>query len=345
LLLVVVALGMTLWDIARRPLFPGRDGRSVRVAFFLWFIVAYVLIMAPWFVRNLAVVGTPLPTASAQTMWLTNYDDLYSYGEPLSLRTYLSWGWGNILLSKAKALWLNAQTLLAAGWSILLAPIGLIGAWRLRHRRVYRPAFFYGILLYGTMSLVFTFPGWRGGMLHSTVALLPTLYAVAIEGLDAGIAWVASRRRHWRIEQAQHVLGAGLVALSVLLGAWLYLQGMDRYRGEHLYDRVSAWMHEHLSLTGSGADLDGPRVMVNDSPTFYYHSRLPALSIPNASVDTVLTVMERFDVDYVLLDGNYVPLRALYEAPQADKRLALLATFADGQGPVYLYRLNRETGP
>ena len=140
--------------------------------------------MAPWFARNLRVIGRPLSTAGLQTLWLTDYDDLFSYGKPLTLRAYLDWGWDNILRSKLQALWLNAQTVLFVGWMIALAPLGLLGAWRLRRQAAFRLAGLYGVLLYLTMSLVFTFPGWRGGMLHSTVALLPALYAAAMEGLD-----------------------------------------------------------------------------------------------------------------------------------------------------------------
>ena len=186
-------------------------------------------------------------------------------------------------------------------------------------------------------------------MLHSTVALLPALYAAAMEGLDASIAWVAARRRHWQVEQAQRVLGGGLVALALLLSAWLYLRGVDRFRGEHPYGQVSAWMHDNLSWAkgadAGGADAGLPRVMVNDAPSFHYHSRLPALSIPNADLDTVLAVMDRFDVEYLLLDGNYAPLRALYLAPQSEERLTLLASFGDGADTVHLYRFEREADP
>jgi hypothetical protein len=341
LLLVIVALLICAMAIAQRPRPWGGGERAAPIGHTLAFVVAYSLIMAPWFARNLQVIGRPLSTVSAQTMWLTDYDDLYSYGKPLTMGAYLAWGWGRILLSKVRALWLNAQTLLVAGWMILLAPVGLVGAWRLRRRPGYRPAFVYGVLLYAVMSLVFTFPGWRGGMLHSTVALLPTLYAAAMSGLDAFVAWAASRRRHWHVDQAQRVLGGGMVVLSVLLSAWLYLEGVDRFRGEHPYGPVAAWMRDNLEEAAEvGA---APRVMVNDAASFYYHSRLPSLSIPNADLETVLGVMDRFGAEYLLLDGNYASLRALYRAPRSDGRLVLLAAFGDGQNTLYLYRYRRDT--
>jgi hypothetical protein len=69
------------------------------------------------------------------------------------------------------------------------------------------------------------------------------------------------------------------------------------------------------------------------------------LSIPNAGVDTVLAVMGRFGAEYLLLDGNYVPLRELYARPRSDDRLVLLAMFGDGPQTVYLYKVEREADP
>jgi 4-amino-4-deoxy-L-arabinose transferase-like glycosyltransferase len=342
LLLVGCALLLGLVRSVRRRFHKGRELPPVLLSHGLLFVGGYLLVMLPWFVRNWRVIGRPLSTASMQTLWLTDYDDLYSYGKPLTLWAYLTWGWGNILLSKLRALWLNAQTLFVVGGMIFNAALGLVGAWRLRRRALYRPAFLYGALLYVVMSLAFTFPGWRGGMLHSTVALLPTVYAAAMEGLDACVAWVAARRRHWRVEQAQRVLSGGLVVLATLLSGWLYLEGLGRFRGEHLYSRVAAWMRENLMLEEAGDPALLPRVMVNDAPSFYYHGRLPALAIPNADVDTVLDVMDRFEVEYLLLDGNYVPLATLYQAPRSDERLLLLTSFGGGPDTVYLYRFQSD---
>jgi 4-amino-4-deoxy-L-arabinose transferase-like glycosyltransferase len=345
LLLVVVAVLVGIGDLFRHLCQKGRDARASRWVGYLAFTICYLLVMSPWFARNLHVIGRPLSTAGVQTVWLTDYDDLYSYGKPLTMRAYLAWGWRNILLSKVKALWLNAQTLLVAGWMIFLAPVGMIGAWRLRRHPLLRPALLYGGLLYLIMSLVFTLPGWRGGMLHSTVALLPAMYAMAMEGLDACIAWVASRRQTWQVDRAQRVLSGGLVAFAVLLSAWLYGQGLDRFRGEHLYAQVAMWMRVRLDVEAPGADYGLPRVMVNDPASFYYYSGFSALSIPNAGVDTVLAVMGRYGAEYLVLDGNYVPLRGLYTDPSSDDRLVLLATFGEGPQTVYLYRVEREADP
>jgi hypothetical protein len=288
----------------------------------------YLLVMSPWFVRNQAVIGRPLPTLGATTAWLTNYDELFGYGRPLTLQMYLAWGWGNILRSKLQGLWLNGQTVIAGGWTVCLAPVGLIGVWRLRRRAEFRAAWWYGGLLYLAMSLVFTYPGWRGGLLHSLVALQPSLFAAALVGLDVFIAWVAARRPTWQVPQAQRVLSVGLVVLVGLVSAGLYARGLGRYRTPHVYSEVAAWLEEHA--------LPSERVMVNDPASFYYYGRRECLSIPSATLDTVLRVMQRYDVHYLVLDSSYPLLRDLYESPGSTVRLVPLRGFGTGEETVYL---------
>jgi hypothetical protein len=299
------------------------------------YLACYLIVMVPWFGRNLRVVGRPLSTAGVKTAWLTSYDDLFSYGKPLTLETYLSWGWNHIVRSKLHALWLNAQTVLVVGWMIALVPLGMLGAWRLRRQAAFRIVGLYGALLYLTMSLVFTFPGWRGGMQHSTTALLPALYAAAMEGLDCFVDWIARRRKTWQPRQAKRVLGGGLILIALALSAWIYTNQVDRFKRPHLYEQVTAWMDQYAPQE--------VRVMVNDPALFYYHSRRASLAIPNADLDTVLTVMNRYEVRYLLLDVNNPSLRALYLAPESNDRLKRIKTFENERTTAHLFQ--RTPGP
>jgi hypothetical protein len=341
-LLLGTALLVGLFETVRHL---GRAGQRSQAAHLLWrlllLVACYVVVMAPWFARNLGLIGRPLSTAGLRTLWLTDYDDLYSYGKPLTWSSYLAWGWGNILRSKLRALWLNAQTLAVVAWMIFLAPFGAIGVWRLRRQRLLQPAWIYGLLLYLTMSLAFTFPGWRGGMLHSTTALLPALYTAAVEGLDAFVAWVSRRRSTWHPQAAVRFLCAGFVAFALLLSAGLYARGLHRYRSPHLYDSVAAWMNAE--------GIEGVRTMVNDPASFYYHSRRASLSIPHADLDGVYAVMEAYGVDYLLLDKDNASLRGLYDAPESEQRLDLVRSFGSDQETALLFRrragVDNETVP
>jgi hypothetical protein len=289
-------------------------------------IFGYGLVMLPWFIRNWAVIGAPLPAAGTQTMWLTTYDDLFSYGRELSPRTYLAWGWANILRSKLDALWLNTQTVLAVLCMVFLAPLVPIGWWRLRRHPLFQLAAWYALLLFLAMTFVFTFPGPRGGLFHSGAALLPFIFTAAAVGLDVLIEWVAARRQGWDARLAKHVFGVGLVGMALLVSGILYYQkvlaGPDRQEGGTNYARLVEW----LGAEGQEA----ATVMVGDPPGYWYHGGGPSIVVPNESVETVLAVADRYGARYLVLDHNRPrPLVSLYEGKETHPRLRLLESPLD----------------
>ncbi len=297
----------------------------------LLFGICYLGVMAPWFARNIAVSGHLLPTDGTATMWLTSYDDLYRYSGGLTPQAYLAWGWGNILRSKLDGLWKNLGQVAFAGWMIYLAPFGLLGVWRLRRRVELRAEWLYLIALYLAMSLVFTYPGMRGGMFHSLSALLPFLYVAALEGLDMAVEWVARRRAHWHAGRAQRVFRVAAIAFAVVLSTVLYSQRLDGFTGTHPYQAVGRWLDANASRTAWA--------MVNDPPSFTYYTGRPSVAIPNEDLETALAVMRRYGVQYLVLDQANATLSGLYDAPASDARLVLEEGFVGGQQTMYLFRL------
>jgi hypothetical protein len=141
---------------------------------------------------------------------------------------------------------------------------------------------------------------------------------------------MARRRSTWEPENAKRALSAGLILLTVVLSAWLYTSNLHRFQGPHLYDQVAAWMDQHAP--------DDARVLVKDPASFYYHSRTASLSIPNADLDRVLGVMDRYGVDYLLLDHNNASLQALYRAPESEERLIWKRSFSDEKTTAHLFQ-------
>ncbi|GAB4536638.1 MAG: hypothetical protein Kow0063_22400 [Anaerolineae bacterium] len=295
-----------------------------RKSWHLMFVVlGYMLAMLPWFIRNWLVIGAPLPAAGAQTIWLTTYDDLFSYGRELSLQTYLAWGWANILRSKLDALWLNLQTLLAVLGMVFLAPLAPVGWWRLRWHPLLRLAAWYGLLLFLAMTFVFTFPGPRGGLFHSGGALLPFIFTAAAAGLDAWVEWAATRRRGWDLRLARQVFGAGVVGMALLVSAFVYYQKLvvdPAWRqGALSYTHLAEW----LESEGQAEAV----VMVGDPPGYWYYSGGPSIVVPNEPLETVLAVADRYGARYLVLDRNRPrPLAALYEGEETHPRLSLVET-------------------
>ncbi|MCD4686727.1 MAG: glycosyltransferase family 39 protein, partial [Anaerolineae bacterium] len=92
-------------------------------------VLAYLLVMTPWFVRNLSEIGTPLPTGGTDTIWMRDYNELVNYPAGASASEFWGWGLGNILQSRLEALANNLGTFIAVETWVVLGPFALAGLW------------------------------------------------------------------------------------------------------------------------------------------------------------------------------------------------------------------------
>ena len=271
-------------------------------------LLGYLLIMLPWFVHNIRVTGSPLPTVGTQTMFLTTYDDLFAYGRTFDLSRYLEWGAGNILRSKVNGVWNGVQTLIAVCGLVFLAPFIGIGGWvrwREGGRDWSRPHHLYTLFLFIAMSLVFTFPGERGGLFHSSVALWPWFMALAPVGIGWSVDKLARRLPHWQPERAKRLFTGLFIGVALIMSAVLGLTRGSFDLSASYYDEVA----EALP--------DDAAAMVGNAPAFYYHTGHPAYSLPNEPIETVLAAAARYQISYIVLDENHpIPLANLYNESQ-----------------------------
>lgn len=294
--------------------------------------LGYLLVMAPWFARNLSTVGALLPPAGTKTIWLRTYDDIACFGCDLSFRSYLAWGWRNILDSKLSALWINFQRFLAEDCLVFLLPFAVVGFGRLRRRLPFLLSLTYLFVLYLTHSLVFTFPGWRGGFFHSSGVLLPFLFAAAMEGLDVVVGWVARRRRYWNMQQARKVFTVAIVMAAVALSLYAASNTLPAWQDADVaYREIGLWLGAHEV----SPDIV---VMVNNPPGFTYHTGLPSVVVPNGGVETLVAVVERYHVTHVVLDSNRSRGLAELYGGAAVEGLDLVATFQNGRVKLFRWR-------
>ena len=295
-------------------------------------VVGYLLVMLPWFIRNWQVAGAFLPVAGSQTIWLTGYDDLFSYGREFSPGTFLAQGWGPILRGRWWALTANFQTVVAVWGMIFLTPLVAVGGWSLRRHRLIQLTSFYALLLFVAMTLVFAFPGARGGLFHSGAALLPFICGMAAVGLDVSVDWIATRRRHWDAPSAKRVFGIGLVVMAMLLSGFIYYNRVIKNnawnRADQVYTAVAAWIV---------AQDPAATVMVNNPPAYRYHGGGLSVVVPNEDLEITLQAARHYGATYLILDANHpLPLAELYNEPSGHAQLSLAKTFGD----VYIFEIN-----
>ncbi|MEL6270940.1 MAG: hypothetical protein AAFR22_14115, partial [Chloroflexota bacterium] len=253
-------------------------------------IFAYVVVMSPWAVRNLQLIGSPLPVGGAQGIWYTEYNDIFAYPPDATPQTFWqSGGWSLLLESRWQGLSTGIGTFIAIEGVIVLAPLMLIGLWNRRRDPFLTPFWIYVVGLHLAMTLVFPFPGSRGGLFHSATALFPFWAALGIVGLDDLVDWVVKRRRRWNPIQAKRVF-TGAVLVIVLALTILSLPAPTPFVPPI----------PDASLDDLPADA---RVMINDPAQLYYWTGRGGVVLPdNAAPDVIPEIAAQYDIDYLFLE-------------------------------------------
>jgi hypothetical protein len=260
-------------------------------------LLTYALVMLPWVARNVSVGAPPLPTGGAVTIWLRDYAEIVNYPpDNLTLQRFLDWGAGNIIDSRWEALVTNVQHFVAEQGLVVLAPFIVIGMWRRRRAPFLTGVWVYAVGLHLAMTFAFAYPGMRGGLFHSSAALLPFWFSVGVLGIDDAVDWAAARRRSWRPAQAKLIFTAALVVIAALLTLSV------------LGARLPAWNEAGKRYATLDEMLPADaRVMVNDPAAFYYHTGRPGVVVPNGRAEAVRALAERYGVTHVILDINRTP--------------------------------------
>jgi len=294
---------------------------------------AYFIVMLPWFVRSIQVSGAPLPVGGMQTIWLTEYDDLFRYPPNNSFTTFAELGIGGMLATRWEALAGpsgllsgNLGTFIAVEGMIVMTPFMLLGLWNRRRSDFLRPFWLYALGLHLAMTLVFPFPGYRGGLLHSAAALAPWWAALGICGIDDAVSWAARHRRHWNLITARRVFTGGLVAIVIALSLSLGMRGAVVPAVPEIYGRLLE------TLPGDA------RLLINDPAALYYYTGMGGAVLPNSEPEVIHEIAVQYAIDYVVLETGGIPRRLL---PLLNDVPEFLTELPFGDPKVRLYAIQR----
>ncbi|RMF82280.1 MAG: hypothetical protein D6737_02380 [Chloroflexi bacterium] len=312
LLLLIVAIIVILWPYTQITW-------KMRMHFLVAAIIAYAVVMLPWFIRNLDVIGTPLPVGGSQGIWYTSYNDLFNFPAEATLSTFFQDGIGILLSSRWEALRNNLGTFIAVEGLVVMTPLMLIGLWRRRHQTFLRAFWLYALGLHVAMTFVFPFPGFRGGLFHSAAALVPWWAAFGLVGLDDTIDWMVKRRRHWHAPSAKMIFSVGLVLMALALSVFI---GMQNQQSDAVPALYTAMMQQLPAES---------RVMINDPAQLFYYTGFSGVALPNAAPDTIREIARIYDIDYVVIEGISLDMRSAAGAAPS-----LWSILDDSQRPEFL---------
>jgi len=298
-LLVLGSLGVIfLFDRWRAWRSAGAKAPAIPLAAAVACVGVFVLVMAPWWLRQLAVFGSLSPSStSGKVLFIRDIDEWNSISIPASLDHLLGMGIGPLLVSRIAGL-IAAVTIyatLVAG--VVLAPLMVIGGWARRHSDDMRPFFVYAAILFAFSALVSAVHVPGGTFIHSAVALAPYSYILALEGVAIAVAWVATRRRTWDPAAATRIFTGGIVAFAVLCA-------VAGSQAVHAIwdDRRERAVAVTSALEATGAPVTD-RVMSIDAASTKYWSGHGGVVLVNDPVDVVHDVAGAYDIRWLVLDG------------------------------------------
>jgi 4-amino-4-deoxy-L-arabinose transferase-like glycosyltransferase len=302
--------------------------------------VGFGMLMAPWWLRNLTVTGSFLGAGTTRALWMLEYDELFLF--PASQLTFARWwaaGPATLLLQRLQAVWINLQSALVVNGYVLLLPLTLVGGWAHRRRPSVRAAIWYAAALFLFMSFAFPFAGSRGGFFHSSAALMPLVYALVAVGLRLAAKWIAPRLR-WDADRTRRLLATVALLLAASLSLWALLAKTGSL------GTAASFARDRETYAGVHAALIGeipkdPIIAGVNPPALYLATGLRSVALPHGSEAALLQVIERFGVDWIVLEWDHpAGLEELYAVPGEREWLAAPLRLDDPAGrPVYLYRV------
>ncbi len=309
--LLLVPLGVVLWRRRREASVPAASPPSSPAGsspvYSSAMLVGFFIALLPMHLLYRGVLGTALPSGTAQALFLSDLSDFGRYGEPVTLHTLLAHGWKHLLL-------LRVATLAGATYRIAVLMVGYAAL-----------VFLPGLFLDGKRGTPddgqrtpdrFAALGQRLPELTGSLAFFATILfvysmilpavgafsvlrsATAVLPLVAVLTMVAIRRVA-RTAQTAAVLTIALIAANTLSGF------MDDSRAVAAANRIGdADRAEARQLSALGARPQSAVVLTGDPVQFSVTTGFAAVALPSNGLDAVAQAAHDFKATDVILDSE-----------------------------------------
>jgi len=264
----------------------------------LGFAALFLIVMAPWWARQLAVFGSISPSSvSGRILWIRTYEQQFSVGDVTTPATFFAQGWWPLLSSRISGFLSAVVVLSVTPLLIFLVPLTLVGAWVRRRDPAFQPWMIYATTFFVATSLVFAVHLANGLALHSGMALVPYAYLLAMVGIEASVGWVAARRPSWDARRATRNFTALAVAVAwlfALAGTWKVTAGWQSD-----VDTRNALMDAHPIAAAE-------RLMSADPGSYWYHWGMEGVVTPNDPLPVVEETLRRYDIRWLALEADHI---------------------------------------
>ncbi len=294
--LIISALILKLF--LSKPLMKEKRIEIINHIFIL--LAGYMVVMIWLYFRNFQLFGTLLSPASSRALWLTEYNDTFAF--PPELLNYAFW-FESGLPQKLSQIWdalkLNTGNLMAVQSGLIGIPLIVLSLrehWR--SKKLILPLIYF-VIIFFLMTIIFSLAGGRGGYIHAMAAIQIYFWILIADGLSRFIQW-GINQRDWKLKRSRVMFGSALIIFAFILTAIFYYKGVI----SDGWDREVAEFQIVESVIETQLNTKENVIMINNPVGYYLATDRWSVVIPNANWENLSNLIERFNVRYIVLDGN-----------------------------------------
>ncbi len=277
--------------------------------------LGWLLVVSPYLYRNYSLFGSLTSNGSGRTLFMTSFNDQFTYGRTLNLEHYLAWGIPNILANIATMALANVRTIVHT-LDVLLPVVGFVGAWGIIAHKDREKGLMFLLPLVMVLALlafytvVTPFHTMGGSFKKSYQFTLPFWAFLGAYALDRYV-------QPSRMAMAFAVIGAMVAGMNAF-----QLVRTDFDASKRFNDSVIA-LDGRLQDVGD-VNGDGEIIVMTQDPYILNYHGYRALMLPSDPLDMILEASYRYNVDYIILPANREALNGFYDNEQQDARLTWL---------------------
>jgi hypothetical protein len=288
----------------------------------------FLLVVAPWFMRQLAVFGSLTPSAaSGRILWITSYEQLWSVTDPPTIQSLFAQGPATLVMSRLTGFVAAVGIFVIWPLATILAPFALIGLWMRRRDPRFWAFIVYGAIFFAATGLLFAVHVPYGTFIHSAVALVPHAFVLTALGVEASAVWLAGRIKGWQAARASVMFASVAVVVAVLAAViQTYSSANTWHQDEEVRNEVTAPL-----ATVANAE----RMMSGDSGAYEYLSDRGGIVSPDDPLPVIEAAARAYGIRWLSLERDHI-VKALVPVLLGQSRPSWLsapvATVADTTG-------------
>jgi hypothetical protein len=280
------------------------SSRSPRRSIVLGLSVAAVaaLVALPWWARNLATFGTPLPGQLSDNLLLVRNEQIFSYIDRPTLAGFLAQGAPALLANVGSAVWHDLVNVLIVPGGPIVA-LGLLTAALGLRRRGLRPLgalqalLGAGALCFAATSVLFPVATLWGTFEHAAGPLVVGLIVAALIGADAFVARVREWRNWPRTNAWLAPAGLAMVGLPLAIVA-LTGGAASADANAARIDQLASTIPAALQRAGVAPGT----ALISDRPIWLSEALArPAIALPDEPVDALTQLAADFGAGAIVV--------------------------------------------